>query len=342
MLAFIALTLAVIPSLVSATGTSVGCYTSIPSSWVAEGAYTWQSSDYCSTQCSGYDFYAMSGNKCWCGSSQPSGSQSDSCTTSCDGYPSDMCGGTNAYNVYAQQGVTVSSVDTDTTSASTSTPDAATSSTETTSSEQAATAATSSTEDTSSSTETSSDDSTTTSDSSEATTTSQSSATVETTVINSSTIVTSVVTITSKTSSPSSTDSSSSATSSATASSTPESKKSSSNTGAIAGGVVGGVVGLGLIAAGLYFFIWRRRRDDDYNAGDNTSGIVDDMAYEEALKSSTNPFASEQDDTANRVMLGRRRLSDGSLADAADYNRKVLRVANPDDDIPENNASAKY
>ncbi|QOU18708.1 hypothetical protein BRETT_001776 [Brettanomyces bruxellensis] len=350
MSALIALTLAVIPSLVGATGDMVGCYSSVPSSWVDKGSYTWQSSDYCSSQCSGYDFYAMSGNKCYCGSSQPSGSQSNSCSTTCDGYPSDMCGGTNAYNVYAQEGVTVSSANSDDSGSSStedSTSAAGTSSTAAASSSQTNAGATTSAAGTSSDSESSSETSSTNSDSANPTTSSKSSATVETTVLNSSTIVTSVVTVTSKTSSPKSTDtsSSSSATSSATASSTPESKKSSSgsNTGAIAGGVVGGVVGLGLIAAGLFFFIWRKRRNDDYESGDNTSnGIVDDVAYEEALKSSTNPFASEQDDTANRVMLGRRRLSDGSLADAADYNRKVLRVANPDDDIPENNTTGKF
>ena len=30
-------------------------------------------------------------------------------------------------------------------------------------------------------------------------------------------------------------------------------------------------------------------------------------------------------------MMGRRRLSEGSLVDEADYSRKVLQVANPDD-----------
>lgn len=63
--------------------------------------------------------------------------------------------------------------------------------------------------------------------------------------------------------------------------------------------------------------------------------MADDIAYEEALKSngdSSNPFASEEDEKADKLMLGRRRLSDGSLAEATNYGQKILRVANPDDD----------
>jgi cell wall integrity and stress response component len=50
----------------------------------------------------------------------------------------------------------------------------------------------------------------------------------------------------------------------------------------------------------------------------------------------SNPFLTKEelmvDQRLNPVMLGRRRISEGSLADEADYSRKILRVANPDDD----------
>lgn len=36
------------------------------------------------------------------------------------------------------------------------------------------------------------------------------------------------------------------------------------------------------------------------------------------------------DQRLNPVMLGERRLSEGSIADERDYSRKILRVANPD------------
>lgn len=81
-------------------------------------------------------------------------------------------------------------------------------------------------------------------------------------------------------------------------------------------------------------------RNDD----DDTPLQVDDAIYDEALKRNPsspgnpgnpeNPFESPQDASdprLNPVMLGRRRLSEGSLADEADYSRKILRVANPDD-----------
>lgn len=81
-------------------------------------------------------------------------------------------------------------------------------------------------------------------------------------------------------------------------------------------------------------FVFRRRIFHTYS-GDNESILADDLAYEEALKSnrfSSNPFTSEDDKEADNIMLGRRRLSDGSLAEDNDYGMKVLRVANPDDD----------
>lgn len=46
---------------------------------------------------------------------------------------------------------------------------------------------------------------------------------------------------------------------------------------------------------------------------------------------SMGPDFIQVDQRLNPVMVGERRISLGSLADAADYSRKVLRVANPDD-----------
>lgn len=79
-------------------------------------------------------------------------------------------------------------------------------------------------------------------------------------------------------------------------------------------------------------FLLRHRIFSRYS-DDEHSIIADDVAYEEALRShNENPFASEEDKEADKILLGRRRLSDGSLADATDYSMKVLRVANPDDE----------
>lgn len=111
------------------------------------------------------------------------------------------------------------------------------------------------------------------------------------------------------------------------------SKSASVNKGSIIGGVVGGVLGFLVILAALLFLL--RRQIFSRYADDDESIIADDIAYEEALKSNadgSNPFASDEDNEADKIMLGRRRLSDGSLADATDYAKKVLRVANPDDE----------
>ena len=105
------------------------------------------------------------------------------------------------------------------------------------------------------------------------------------------------------------------------------------NKGAIIGGVVGGILGFLVILAALLFLL--RRQIFSRHSDDDESIMADDIAYEEALKSNadgSNPFASSEDHEADKIMLGRRRLSDGSLADAADYGKKILRVANPDDD----------
>lgn len=115
------------------------------------------------------------------------------------------------------------------------------------------------------------------------------------------------------------------------ASDSAKSTSSSSNKGAIIGGVVGGVLGFLILAVTVVFLLRRRIFSSDNS--DDESILADDLAYEEALKTNQNPFASEEDKHADsNVMLGKRRLSDGSLADAADYGMKVLRVANPDDE----------
>ena len=99
------------------------------------------------------------------------------------------------------------------------------------------------------------------------------------------------------------------------------------------GGVVGGVLGFLVLLVAILFLLRRRIFSKFYDDHEGVAMVADDVAYEEALKSnSDNPFSSEDDKEADKVLLGRRRLSDGSLADAADYGMKILRVANPDDD----------
>ena len=138
-------------------------------------------------------------------------------------------------------------------------------------------------------------------------------------------------------------------------------KKSSTNVGAIVGGVVGGVGGALVIALMAFFFIrWRRQAgdddDEDYEYGPekfddgptlgrgNTAKGLKRLRNGALDMPMTNPFDHPLDAHAvggvrppalpdprlNPVMMGRRRLSEGLLADDADYSRKILHVANPE------------
>lgn len=127
--------------------------------------------------------------------------------------------------------------------------------------------------------------------------------------------------------------------------------KKLTNVGAIAGGTVGGVAAVAALAALIFFCIRRSGRSDDeeefvekdagLTRGTGTSKLKKfNSAFDMPM---TNPFSDEfadkrasrvtqpplVDPRLNPVMLGRRRLSEGSLADEADYSRKILGVANP-------------
>lgn len=330
---------------VMADGQGLGCFDALPGSFQALGEYSWQSSKYCASQCSGYDYFALyNGNQCFCGSSAPSGGADGSCDISCVGYPSETCGGSGSYNVFAQAGVQVNqggSAEGDASSSTSSTANETSTSavnetTHTTAATQTTNATTTAATTTSSSSSTAAATTTThthdtttkneeTSPTTEATPTTSDGITTEryTTVIeNSSSVITSFVYVT-KSAANGETASGVADSSSASGSSSKGSSK-----GAIIGGVVGGVVGALAIGLALFFILRHRRQSDSYD--DAESMMADDEAYEAALKS--NPFASAEDVEADSMMmLGRRRLSEGSLADTADYGMKVLRVANPDD-----------
>ena len=327
------------------------------------GEYTWQSSGYCGGQCSASDYFAITnGNECFCGSELPTDStDSSQCSINCPGFPSETCGGTNAYQVFAQANVQVSSSASSSDDASSSV--TSSSETETRSSTTANTSSTSastSSEPSSTSEITSSNSALPQTTSTPSTSTSSAEQTTPSTTFPTSTISTSSSSSSESTKSPTTTptsspevqvhtlvsttvmeNSSATVTSviyvTATASTSPSSgangKSSSVNKGAIVGGAVGGVLGFLLLIFAVVFLLRRRIFSHYYEDADIRSIVADDVAYEEALKvSHENPFSSEEDEEAEKVLLGRRRLSDGSLADATDYGKKVLRVANPDDE----------
>lgn len=125
--------------------------------------------------------------------------------------------------------------------------------------------------------------------------------------------------------------------------------------GPIVGGVVGGLAAVALIAGAIFFFMRRRNGDDDdeeefYEKGAGTlnarGGSGKNKLNSTFDMPMTNPFAHPTDEYAdkrmskmtaseltdprlNPVMMGRRRFSEGSLADETDYSRKILGVANP-------------
>lgn len=89
-----------------------GCYSSA-ANMESVGTYTYQSSGYCSEQCSNQNSGAMAttnGNDCWCGSEIPADSdkvEDSKCDTPCTGYGQDSCGGDGFFSVYLTDGTTV-------------------------------------------------------------------------------------------------------------------------------------------------------------------------------------------------------------------------------------------
>ncbi|KAA8896830.1 hypothetical protein DIURU_005570 [Diutina rugosa] len=317
-----------------------------------------------------FPYYALkNGGECYCLKSKPSG-QTGTCNVPCKGFGTMNCGGSNSYGVFANPDVPdTGSSDSDTnTQSTTSTPSTSAPSTGSTTDSTTSTSEDSTTDSTtpsSTSSPTTSPSSTTTNppsktDDTTAQTTSAPPSTY-TLIYTASTSGNSVVTITQTSSIANPTSSASAASASSSSSANSSQKKSSTNVGAIVGGVVGGVGGALVIALMAFFFIrWRRQAgdddDDDYEYGPEKFDDGPTLGRGNTAKGSkrsrngaldmpmTNPFDHPSDAHAvggvrppalpdprlNPVMMGRRRLSEGSLADDADYSRKILHVANPE------------
>ncbi|SGZ49470.1 CIC11C00000004991 [Sungouiella intermedia] len=344
----------------AAADSGLGCYSSVDTS-VARGYKENQSSSLCAELCgSDYPYVAVkNGGYCFCLLSLPTAlTSSSNCNVKCNGYGFVMCGGANAYTVFTGNGeaagelgaVGASSAGGNSVGAS-----SADSSTAQASASPAASATSSSTSSSSSSLPTS----TSVSSSVPA---SSSSGSITTTPMTTNAASTSVFTTTSgengsviyKT-----VTTQASPTSSSEANNHLSSKKST-NVAPIVGGVVGGLAALALIGVGIFFFIRRRSDNDDDDeeefyekgSGNLNAGGGSSKSRKNRLNSvfdmpMSNPFAHPTDDFAdkrlskmtqnggltdprlNPVMMGRRRLSEGSLADETDYSRKILGVANP-------------
>lgn len=316
-----------------------------------QGTNIYQSADSCRTSCgSGYPYIAFkNGNQCYCLSSFPSSQAvADQCNVPCTGFGQDMCGGASDFSIYIGDG-----------SGSISTPQQAVAalqggSSAGISSRFGASLTGLATKSTSSTTRSTTSTPTAAPESSPSDTATGADSLANSGVTDGSGKTTTL--IKTKTSGNSSSSTSSSL-------STPSSNRlhsndnqSKSNTGAIAGGVVGGVVALALIG-GLIFFLIRRRRNND-DDDDDEKDFVTDYSESPFNRSNTsksknispldmpldNPFDHPNDHVTNSrmnstkltdprlnpVMMGRKRLSEGSLADDTDYSRKILHVANPE------------
>lgn len=341
---------------------TLGCYSSVK---VAQnkGSIQFQTSDTCTKLCLEYAYVALkNGGECYCLSSMPTDeTDGDSCSTVCNGYGDETCGGPNAYNVFKGSGsksddLSSSSLSSSSTSSSSSSSSSSKTSSSTSSSSSASPTSTSDNESTT--TPQSSSPSTTLA--SETKDTTSSTALLTTVVTSKSSDGSNVVYIT-RTQSQSQSPTSSTAKSTASGSSKDNSnskKESKSNVGPIVGGVVGGVGGAILLAVLAFLFIRHRNStdesEDEEEFYDKPSGLSSsDSSRSKKNKAlspldmpMSNPFTDPSEATVaagggnnsglvdprlNPIMMGRRRLSDGSLADETDYSRKVLQVANPDD-----------
>lgn len=330
----------------------IGCYSSVSGKSADTDGLL--SSLKCADLCPDSPYVAVGDDKCYCLDSKPSSSDevdSSKCDSACNYYPQEMCGGDNVFNVYKGQGEeSASSAAADSVSASASST-SSTSSSSSTALSSSSLSSSSTEDDKSSTTEPPSSSS---DDGHIVITSSQSSGSER------------VITVTKDASS-----STAEASSTSDASNDDENDDendddnddgSSTNVGAIAGGVVGGVAGVAIIALLAFFLIKRRRQqEDDEDEEEYFDKPIQGIGGAGSLKNSgtgkskksvktnglempmTNPFTHPSDDLEgkpndemvdprlNPVMLGRRRLSEGSLADETDYSRKILQVANPDD-----------
>ncbi|KAF1988237.1 hypothetical protein K402DRAFT_402931 [Aulographum hederae CBS 113979] len=100
------------------------------------------------------------------------------------------------------------------------------------------------------------------------------------------------------------------------------------STAGIAAGVVVGVVAIVAIIGGVFFFMRHRRRqamEEEHRRQANVNQFVNGGKMP-SVSSNTSMNDSRLDP---EVMMARRQ-SDGSIADNADYSRRILKVTNPD------------
>jgi len=106
---------------------------------------------------------------------------------------------------------------------------------------------------------------------------------------------------------------------------TPKSGKS--NTVGIAVGVVVGIIAIAAIAGGVVLWMRHVKRKDAEDEYKRQAGI---SSFVEGGKKPPYSSSGQSDSRLDPTVLAARRISDGSIADNADYSRRILQVTNPD------------
>lgn len=248
------------------------------------------------TLCTGLNqpvFAMTEGDTCYCGDTLPAANtmtDDSECNVPCNSYPDEMCGGSSAFSVYTNGLDSDPPVLGGSSGGSSTSADAEPSTT--------ATPTSTSTSSTTSQTRTR---------------TGRPKATVVTSVNEGTTVyVTNTPTPSSSAPADSNSDSDSGG---------------GTSVGAIAGGVVVGVVVLIAVVVGIWFFLRRRKQKTSEEEYKRTQ-VADFMRGGE--RKPPNTGYSHSSDSRLDPEAGARRNSQGSIADAGDYSRRILRVANPD------------
>lgn len=311
---------------------SLGCFSSLPSSFSLNNSYEYQTSSYCASKCRSQQslFFALYNHgDCYCGNTEPNSSISaSSCNAYCNGYEFEMCGGQNAYSVFNISG-----------SSDSGSGDSSVSSGINSGSSNSIGSGSGSTTSGNLISSFGSSQSTGTITANQASNTGSNSGV---NVIYSTSIATergSVIYITTSV-----TQNGSSATGVGGNNSGNSNESSKKRVGAIIGGVVGGVVGVSVLALLILLFLRRIniKREQERMEKEYQEAIkpveYDDKLYSSSISENTVtvPILNDADTNNINPFDDNRRISNGSLLDDNDIplriNNKKLTVVNPDED----------
>lgn len=104
------------------------------------------------------------------------------------------------------------------------------------------------------------------------------------------------------------------------------SESSGPNKAGIAAGVVVGVLAIAAILAGVFFFMRHKKRREAEEEQKHATAVNSFIAGGE--KGPTSSAGASFDSHLDQSIMASKRMSNGSLADDADYSRRILKVTN--------------